>query len=105
MESKKIVEEVLRRRKIFDNLPNYLGIIKNTVREIDKDASVFLFGSVAEGRNLYSSDIDVLIVSELKPEFIRLRLWKERIGDPFQILILSKKRLDGFSKRAQLVPV
>jgi predicted nucleotidyltransferase/regulator of replication initiation timing len=59
-----LVEEALRRRAIFDNLEKYLARLKEVVQGVDPDAEVYLFGSVAEKRHGYSSDIDILIITE-----------------------------------------
>jgi predicted nucleotidyltransferase len=58
-----LVEEAKRRAEIFRNLGRYLAAIADVVRGLDGDAEVYLFGSVAEGRYLLSSDIDVLVVT------------------------------------------
>ncbi len=106
MESERIVREARRRQEIFKNLQKYLSAIKETVREkVDRNAEIYLFGSVAEGTHLYSSDIDVLVVSDVKSEKVRVALWEVGIEDPFEILVLPKDKLEDFRRRATLVPV
>jgi uncharacterized protein len=101
-----IVEEARKRQTFFKELPTYLRIIKDTVRnKVDPKAEVYLFGSVAEGTSVYSSDIDVLIVSDEKPEKVRVILWDAGIEEPFEILVMPKQNLEDFSKRAKLIPV
>ena len=84
-----LVKEALRRQEIFKNLDKYLRIIKSTVEELDENAEVYLFGSVAEGKHLYSSDIDVLVVTVLDLAVVISELWKRDIKDPFETQRLS----------------
>ena len=60
-----IVDDALRRRKAFENLDRNLKEIKEKVINLDSKAEVYLFGSVARGENTLSSDIDVLILTNL----------------------------------------
>ena len=46
--------------RVFREIERYLEIIEEVAREFDPGAEVYLFGSVAEGRRTFSSDIDVL---------------------------------------------
>lgn len=50
---KLLVSEAKRRAQIFKNINDYLKLIAETVRKLDCNAEVYLFGSVAEGGNLY----------------------------------------------------
>jgi len=52
-----IVEEALRRQRVFRELDSWLRKIAKVVKEMDPEAEVYLFGSVAEGRYTFSSDI------------------------------------------------
>jgi len=45
-------------------LSENLERIKGVICEIDVEAEVFSFGSVAEGRHNYSRDIGVLVVTK-----------------------------------------
>jgi predicted nucleotidyltransferase len=101
-----LVSEARKRQTYFKELPKYLAIIKDAVRKkVDSQAKIFLFGSVAEGTNVYSSDIDILVVSDKKPEEIRVALWDAGIEEPFEVLIIPPRSLPGFRTRAKLVPV
>ena len=73
-----LIEEAKRRAEIFRNLPKYLRVILDTVRSIDENAEVYLFGSVAEGRYVLSSDIDILVVTGRSPGEVLAALWEER---------------------------
>ena len=98
-----LVKEALRRQEIFKNLNKYLRIIKSTVEKLDENAEVYLFGSVAEGKHLYSSDIDVLVVTVLDPAVVISELWKRGIKDPFEIHVCHPKNLALYRLRAKLV--
>ena len=78
---------------MFRNLNAYLKCIARVVKGLDLSAEVYLFGSVAEGRYTYSSDIDVLVVSKLRPEVIMDALWRAGVKDPFEIHIVPPRRL------------
>ena len=84
-----LIKEALRRWEIFKNLDRYLRIIKSTVEKLDENAEVYLFRSMAEGKHLYSSDIDVLVVTVLDPAVVISELWKRGIKDPFETQRLS----------------
>lgn len=62
-----LAEDAKRRQEVFKNLDKYLAVIKEVAKSIDPSAEVYLFGSVAEGRHILSSDIDVLIVTTADP--------------------------------------
>ncbi len=97
-----LVKEALRRRRIFKNLDKYLRRIKQIIKNLDESAEVYLFGSVATGENLYSSDIDILVISELEPQVIIRELWREGIDDPFEIHVYPPEYLPRFMRRATL---
>ncbi len=59
-----LVEEALRRRELFDNLTAYLERFKMIVLKVDPNAEMNVFGSVAEGTHNYSSDVDILVITE-----------------------------------------
>ncbi len=94
-----IVEEAKRRREIFRNLDNYLSKLCNVVKAYDKDAEVYLFGSVLQSKHLLSSDIDVLIVTDMHPGELLAILWNEGFEDPFEFHIVSKDRAQHLIKR------
>ena len=88
-------------KKCFKNLAKYLKIIKEKIAELDPNAEVYLFGSVAEDNYNYSSDIDILIITNLYPAKIHAELWKAGIKDPFEIHVYSPEKA-SFFKRAKL---
>ncbi len=99
------VKEALKRHEIFEKLNYYLKLLKKIVKNIDSKAEVYLFGSVAEGKHTYSSDIDVLIITRLKPEIFHYRLWKEGIKPPFEIHVQPPENLKIYRRRSKLVKV
>lgn len=96
-----LVKFALQRQEVFKNLTKYLKIIKETVNELDPKAEVYLFGSVAENNYNYSSDIDILVITNLYPAKIHAELWKRGIKDPFEIHVYSPEKA-SFFKRAKL---
>ncbi len=105
MSHKLLVKEALRRQKIFKNLGEYLEVIKSIVKKLEENAEVYLFGSVAEGKHLYSSDIDVLIVTSLDPTVVISELWKKDIKDPFEIHVCHPKNLALYRSRTKLIKI
>jgi len=99
------VEEARRRAEIFKDLERYLTLIAETVKELDEDAEVYLFGSVAEGRHLLSSDVDVLVVTDLSPGDVLAALWKRGIDDPFEVHVVKRDALETYKARSRLIKI
>ena len=100
-----ILKYAAKRREVFENLNEYLAKIKKVVKNIDPQAEIYLFGSVAEGNYILSSDIDILIITDKPREKILTELWRNGISDPFEIHIYAVEYLDLFKKRAKLVKI
>ena len=100
-----LVKTALKRKEAFINLPKYLEIIKTTVLRLDPKAQTYLFGSTAEKEHSYSSDIDILIITNLPPANINCELWKAGVKEPFEIHVHSPKEAYFFKKRAKLVKI
>jgi len=96
-----LVKTALKRQEAFRNLAKHLKTIKRKVNELDPKAEVYLFGSVAEKKHNYSSDIDILIITNLYPAKLNSELWKAGIKEPFEIHVHSPEDA-GFFKRAKL---
>jgi len=47
---------------------------------MDPHAEAYLFGSVAENRHTYSSDLDVLILTRTEPAKVHVELWKAGVN-------------------------
>lgn len=105
MSEELLIKEAKRRAEVFKNLREYLEVIVCTIKELDKNSEIYIFGSVAEGRYLLSSDIDVLIVTNLKPSEVLSLLWEKGIKDPFEIHVVTKDGLELYRRRAHLVRV
>jgi predicted nucleotidyltransferase len=98
-----LVDEDKRRSEIFERLDEYLKKIVETVKKLDSNAEVYLFGSVAKGKHLISSDIDILVVSDLHPGRIIAELWSNGMNDPFEIHVITRNMLETYKKRAKLI--
>lgn len=92
-----IIEMAIKRREAFNNLNEYLQTIKNVVKKIDDGAELYLFGSVAEKRYAYSSDIDVLILTVAESAKVYLELWKAGIRDPFEVHVQPPEKTKLFT--------
>jgi predicted nucleotidyltransferase len=93
----------LKRREVFNKLAGYLETVKRTVRKLDPEAEIFIFGSVAEKRHNYSSDIDILIITRLNPAVVHAELWKAGIKEPFEIHVHTLEDAAYYKTRANLV--
>lgn len=100
-----LVKTALKRREAFKKLDEHLETIKKTVHKLDPKAEIFMFGSVAEKKYKYSSDIDILIITGLHPVNVHSELWKTGIKDPFEIHVHSPEEAAFYKKRATLVKV
>ena len=94
MSEKILIREARRRREIFKNLQRYLDRIRETVKSIDKEARVYLFGSVARGEHVLISDIDVLIVSRLEPSRVIASLREAGFEEPFEFHVVDEERAE-----------
>lgn len=90
---------------MFQELDRHLKEIAKVVRELDPNARVYLAGSVAEERYMLSSDVDVLVVTKLKPAFVMGELWKRGVKDPFEIHVVSREELKLYAARGKLVEI
>lgn len=105
MSHKLLIREARRRQKIFKNLDKYFEIIKSTIKKLDPNAEIYLFGSVATGKHLYSSDIDILVLTNLHPTYIISELWRKGIGDPFEIHVRPHKFLSLYKAKGSLIKI
>lgn len=95
----------MRRREVFKNLEKYLKVIKEVVEKLDPDADIYMFGSVVEGKNNFSSDVDILIITKLYPAKIHSELWKAGIKEPFEIHVQTPDKIALYGARAKLVKI
>lgn len=102
---KLLVNEAKRRAQIFKNINEHLKTIAETVKKLDSNAEIYLFGSVAEGKFLLSSDIDILVITDLPPAEVIAELSKSGITDPFEVHVATKNMLETYKIRAKLVKI
>ena len=100
-----LVEDAKRRQEVFRNLDKYLAVIKEVAKSLDPEAEVYLFGSVAEGRHVLSSDIDVLVVTAADPPVVLERLWRAGIGPPFEVHVRPPDVLPLYQRRGKLIRI
>jgi predicted nucleotidyltransferase len=100
-----LVRMALKRQEAFKKLAMHLKTIKETVDKLDSEAEIYLFGSVAEGQNNYSSDIDILVISKLNPAEINAELWRAGIKEPFEIHVQPPNKLVFYKRKAKLVKI
>ena len=98
-----LIEEAKRRAQIFGDLNKYLEIIVETVKKLDKEAEVYLFGSVAEGKHLLSSDIDILVITNTPPSKVLAELWNKDVKEPFEIHVTTKDKSEIYKRKAKLI--
>lgn len=80
-----------------------LQTIRETVKKLDPQVEVYLFGSTAQKKNTYSSDIDILIITKKEPATVQCELWKAGIKDPFEIHVQPPEKLHLYKTKAKLV--
>ena len=100
-----IVSEALKRREVHDNLWKYLEMFKRVVLEVDPNAEIYLFGSVAEGVWNYSSDIDILIITVKDKLKILEALAKEDYMKFFDVHIRSPTEASWYKIMTKLVRI
>lgn len=94
------MREARRRREIFQNLPHYLQKIKEAVKQLDNEARLYLFGSAARGDHIYTSDIDILIITKLHPAHVIAHLRKLGFDEPFQLHVAWGERAEMYLQSA-----
>jgi predicted nucleotidyltransferase len=100
-----LISEALKRREIFNNLNVYLKKLKEVVVKVDSKAEVYIFGSIAEDRYNYSSDVDVLIVTEKDKLKMLKALTKEEFTKVFEVYIRKPKDIAWYKKMTKLVRI
>jgi len=99
-----LLEEKREKEKYFKEPEKYVKKIKKKAKEILKKVRVFLFGSIVRGDFLFSSDIDVLVVSdnfkeEEKGKIIAQLLNEVGFFSPFQIHLVKNKDFENWYKK------
>lgn len=80
------------------NLLQDSGIINHLIKEFNYPEAIILFGSLAKGENIPSSDIDLLIISSSKKE-IKLDKFEKKLGHKIQIFIRSNKDIEKMKEK------
>ncbi|MEM2940138.1 MAG: nucleotidyltransferase domain-containing protein [Thermoproteota archaeon] len=86
-----LIREAARRREVFENLLKLLKKMKELLNEADRESKFFLFGSIVKNRYVLTSDIDVLILTKLKPSEVIAKLRKEGFDEPFEFHVVMKR--------------
>jgi predicted nucleotidyltransferase len=99
-----LLEEKKENEKYFKEPEKYAKIIKKKAKEILKKVRVFLFGSIVRGDFLFSSDIDVLVVSDNFKENERGKIISQLLNEvgffsPFQIHLVKTKGFKNWYKK------
>ena len=93
-----LVEEARRRREVFKNLALYLKRIKAEMKKIDGRSKVFLFGSALRGDHTTMSDVDILILTGLKPAEVISRLREAGFDEPFEFHVVDERRFSLYRR-------
>ena len=98
MSERLLIEEARRRERIFENLHLYLERLKNEMRKMDGESRLFLFGSAARGEHVLMSDVDVLILTRLRPSEVIARLRGAGFDEPFEFHVVDEKRFETYKR-------
>lgn len=93
-----MIREAARRREVFGNMPKLLKKMKKILSEADRGSRIFLFGSVVKKEYVLTSDIDVLIVTKLKPSEVIAKLRKEGFDEPFEFHVADEKMFKLYNR-------
>jgi predicted nucleotidyltransferase len=92
-------------KRALEHLGNYREVskrVKKMVRESWKDAEVYVFGSVVEGRVTAGSDIDILVVADgvTREDAIKMRARVAKDTDaPIELHVASRKEYENWYRR------
>lgn len=100
-----LVKTALKRQEAFRNLKKHLQTIKKTIKKLDSNAEVYIFGSVVEKKHNYSSDIDILIITKAEPGKVHSKLWKTGIKEPFEIHVQPPEKAHFYKRKTKLVKI
>ena len=79
------------------NTLNESGLIDYLTEEFNHPKAIILFGSFAKAENNKNSDVDILVVSNLKKQ-VELGKFRKKIGNEIQIFIHSDKEIQNMKK-------
>lgn len=84
------------KKEVFTNLQYYLTKVRKVISNVDPNANVYLFGSIATGNYNMASDIDILIVTSVERKIIQSSLDREGLGFPFEFHIRTEKESEPY---------
>ena len=74
------------------------GVIDYLIKEFNYPEAIVLFGSFSKAENIKKSDIDLLIISNLKKE-IRLEKFEKKLGHEIQLFVYSREDIENMKKK------
>ena len=93
-----LVREARRREHIFRNLDRYLEELKDLITQMDESARVFLFGSVLRREQVLRSDIDILILTKLRPSEVIAALRRAGFDEPFEFHVVDEEMFEVYRR-------
>ena len=100
-----LIEFARRRAEIVKNYQKFIPDIVSAIREILGDARVYLFGSIVEGRAAGGSDIDIMIVANVRGNLKKAEIIakiEEKAGlpldNPFEFHLLTEDEFERWRK-------
>jgi predicted nucleotidyltransferase len=100
-----LIAEALKRREVFNNLNSYLQKLKVVILKVDPKAEVYLFGSVAEKKHTYSSDIDILVITEENRLKVLNKIVEEGLANLFEVHIRKPREAGWYKRLTKLVKI
>jgi predicted nucleotidyltransferase len=97
---------MLSRKEMHENFRKYLKKIYRAIQKTLTHFDAYLFGSIIEGKRIAASDIDILIVSDVKRSHIKraeiIAEIEERAGlplsHPFEIHLIDTKQYETWKE-------
>jgi len=74
------------------------GVIDYLIKEFNYPKSIVLFGSFAKAENISRSDVDLLIISNLKKN-IDLKEFEKKLGYEIQLFVYSKEEIEKMKEK------
>ncbi|MEK6917978.1 MAG: nucleotidyltransferase domain-containing protein [Nanoarchaeota archaeon] len=87
--------KLFKQRKIHYNIEKIRrsGLIDYLNEFLNHPQAIILFGSFSKGENIYSSDIDILIISSLK-KILNLERFEKKLDHEIQLFIHSNQEIE-----------
>lgn len=100
-----LIENAGKKKEYVLNFVEYAKKVKTIIKKRDTDAKIIIFGSIVRGDLKPSSDIDLLIITEIAEnlhERIKLRIDVMKIlgeESPFELHIITAKEYENWYKK------